>query len=120
MTRKTNLMTLLTAVAAMALLLTAPVSASEHEKVDTWENPDHCANASDRAREAANDFGHANLGDAAEKAGEAAAAGVECAKDAFGGDSEGNDAGGDAGGGDAGGSDAGDSDAGSDAGGGNS
>ena len=44
---------------------------------------DHCEVASEKAREAANDFGNGNFGDAAHNAGEAAGAAYECAKGAL-------------------------------------
>jgi len=77
--------------AVVALLFTALVAAATMSLAETdkatgqadtdKDKVDHCEHAVDKAREAANDFGHGNLGDAAAHAGEAAGAAAECAKD---------------------------------------
>ncbi len=51
---------------------------SSHEAPD---KPDHCKEASDRVKEAADHFGHGDFGTAAEKIGEAAGAARECLRD---------------------------------------
>ena len=73
-----SLIQILMTFAAISMLLTGAALATGGQEN---EKPDHCSIAGEKMKEAANEFGHGNIGNAAEKIGEAAGAAVECIRE---------------------------------------